>query len=77
MLLNQLVQFLSYLSWSPQNHRTVVTFQCNLLFRIECANQCDLLVKKVNAIDTTKLANKSDYNSKIKGIEGKIANITG
>ena len=34
------------------------------------------LVKKVNAIDTSKLVNKTDYNSKIKNIEDKTPSIT-
>ena len=37
----------------------------------------DEFVKKVNAIDTSKLINKTDYNAKIKNIEDKIPNITG
>ena len=35
------------------------------------------LVKKVNAIDTSKLVNKTDYNAKIKDIEDKIPRIAG
>ena len=34
------------------------------------------LVKKVNAIDTSKPANKTDYNAKTKDIEDKILSIT-
>ena len=34
------------------------------------------LVKKVNVLDTCKLANKTDYNAKSKDIEDKIPNIT-
>ena len=34
------------------------------------------LVKKVNAINTSKLANKTDYNAKTKDIEDKILSIT-
>ena len=30
------------------------------------------MVKKVNAIDTSRLAKKADYDNKINGIEGKI-----
>ena len=37
----------------------------------------DEFVKKVNAIHTSKLINKTDYNAKIKNIEDKIPNITG
>ena len=37
----------------------------------------DELAKKVNAVDTRKRVNKTDYNAKIKGIEGKIPSITG
>ena len=34
------------------------------------------LVNKVNAIDTSKLAKKIDYNTKIKDIKDKILDIT-
>ena len=34
------------------------------------------MVKKVNASDTSKLVNKTDYDAKIKDIEDKIPNIT-
>ena len=34
------------------------------------------MIKKVNAIDTTTLAEKTDYNAKIKYIENKILSIT-
>ena len=37
---------------------------------------CNELVKKVNAIDTIKLVNKTDYDAKIKDIEDKISSIT-
>ena len=37
---------------------------------------CDKLVEKVNAIDTSKLVNKTDYNAKIKYIEDKIPTVT-
>ena len=36
----------------------------------------DQLVKKVNAIDTSKLVNRTDRNAKIKCIEVKIASVT-
>ena len=36
----------------------------------------DELVKKVNAVDTSKLVNKTDYNAKIKYIEDKLLSIT-
>ena len=36
----------------------------------------DELVKKVNAIDTSKLVNRTDHNAKIKYIEVKIASVT-
>ena len=39
-------------------------------------DQFDELVTKVNVIDTSKLVNKTDYNSKIKDTEGKIPSIT-
>ena len=35
----------------------------------------DELVKKVNAIDTSKLVNKTEYNAKIKYAESKIPRI--
>ena len=35
----------------------------------------DEFVKKVNAIDTSKLVNKTDYDAKIKDIEDKIPSI--
>ena len=34
------------------------------------------MVKKVNAIGTSKLVNKTDYNAKIKDTEDKILSIT-
>ena len=34
------------------------------------------MVKKVNASDTSKLVNKTDYDAKIKDIEDKIPSIT-
>ena len=34
------------------------------------------MVKKVNASDTSKLVNKTDYDAKIKDIEDKISSIT-
>ena len=34
----------------------------------------DELVRKNNAIDTSKLVNKSDYNAKVRDIENKIPN---
>ena len=36
----------------------------------------DELGKKVNAIDISKLVNKTDYNAKIKRIENKVPSIT-
>ena len=39
-------------------------------------DQFDELVKKINVIDTSKLVNKTDYNTKIKDTEGKIPSIT-
>ena len=36
----------------------------------------DELVKNVNAIDTSKFVNKTDYNSKKKDMEDKITSIT-
>ena len=36
----------------------------------------DELGKKVNAIDISKLVNKTDYNAKIKHIENKVPSIT-
>ena len=36
----------------------------------------DQLVTKVNAIDTTELVTKTDYDAKIKDIEDKIPSIT-
>ena len=38
-------------------------------------NVYDEFVKKVNAIDTSGLVNKTDYNAKIKDIEDKIPSI--
>ena len=35
----------------------------------------DELIKKVNAIDTSKLVNTKDYNAKIKDIEAKIPSV--
>ena len=35
-----------------------------------------ILLKKINAIDTSKLVNKTDYNAKVKDIEDKIPDIT-
>ena len=37
----------------------------------------DELVGKTNAIDTSELTKKIDYDNKINEIEGKIPNITG
>ena len=37
---------------------------------------CDKLVGKVNAIDASKLVNKTDCNAKIKYIEDKIPTVT-
>ena len=37
---------------------------------------CDKLVEKVNAIDTSKLVDKTDYNANIKYIEDKIPTVT-
>ena len=39
-------------------------------------DQFDELVKTVHVIDTSKLVNKTDYNTKIKDTEGKIPSIT-
>ena len=36
----------------------------------------DELVKKVNAIDTSKFVNKTDYDAKNKDIEDKIPSVT-
>ena len=36
----------------------------------------DQLVKKVNAIDTSRLVNKIDYNARMKYIENKIPSVT-
>ena len=36
----------------------------------------DELVEKINAIDTSKLVNKTDHNAKIKNIKDKILSIT-
>ena len=34
-----------------------------------------MTVKKINAIDTSRLVNKTDYNAKIKDIEHKLPTI--
>ena len=39
-------------------------------------SEYDELIKKVNAIDTSKLVNKTNYNAKIKDIEDEIPDIT-
>ena len=37
---------------------------------------CDELVKNVNAINTSKLVSKTDYNTKTKYIKDKIPSVT-
>ena len=37
---------------------------------------CDKLIKKINVNDTSKLVKKTDYDAKIRDIEGKIPSIS-
>ena len=46
-----------------------------VLSKLSDVVKIDKLVKKVNAVDTSKLVNKSDYNDKIKDIEDKTPDI--
>ena len=46
-----------------------------VLSKLSDVVKIDKLVKKVNAVDTSKLVNKADYNDKIKDIEDKTPDI--
>ena len=46
-----------------------------VLSKLSDVVKIDKLVKKVNAVDTGKLVNKTDYNDKIKDIVDKTPNI--
>ena len=46
-----------------------------VLSKLSDVVKIDKLVKKVNAVDTSKLVNKVDYNDKIKDIEDKTPDI--
>ena len=46
-----------------------------VLSKLSDVVKIDKLVKKVNAVDTSKLVNKTDYNDKIKDIVDKTPNI--
>ena len=46
-----------------------------VLSKLSDVVKIDKLVKKVNAADTSKLVNKTDYNDKIKDIEDKTPDI--
>ena len=46
-----------------------------VLSKLSDVVKTDKLVKKVNAVDTSKLVNKTDYNDKIKDIVDKTPNI--
>ena len=46
-----------------------------VLSKLSDVVKIDKLVKKVNAVDTSKLVNKSDYNDNIKDIEDKTPDI--
>ena len=37
---------------------------------------CDKLIKKINVNDTSKLVKKTDYDAKIRDIEGKIPSVS-